>query len=113
MFRLQCNIFAVFVEILVIHLDDGKEGAAMLNIFKDFLLNLFFILLPVFLVPLWTEQEKGPKRLRLYLPTACYAIVIVLCITLPVGTESNFIFDLQQIPLWLGGLYGGAGQRRF
>lgn len=109
MFRLQCNIFAVFVEILVIHLDDGKEGAAMLNIFKDFLLNLFFILLPVFLVPLWTEQEKGPKRLRLYLPTACYAIVIVLCITLPVGTESNFIFDLQQIPLWLGGLYGGAG----
>ncbi|MBB6284256.1 ATP-binding protein [Geobacillus subterraneus] len=81
----------------------------MLSIFKDFLLNLFFILLPVFLVPFWTEQEKGPKRLRLYLPTACYAAVIVLCITLPVGAESNLIFDLRQIPLWLGSLYGGSG----
>ncbi|MED5074895.1 ATP-binding protein [Anoxybacillus geothermalis] len=81
----------------------------MLSILKDFLLNLFFILLPVFLVPLWTEQEKGPKRLRLYLPTACYAIVIVLCITLPVGAENDFMFDLWQIPLWLGSLYGGIG----
>ncbi|WPZ16871.1 ATP-binding protein [Geobacillus subterraneus] len=81
----------------------------MLSIFKDFLLNLFFILLPVFLVPFWTEQEKGPRRLRLYLPTVCYAVVIVLCITLPVGAESNLIFDLRQIPLWLGSLYGGSG----
>ncbi|ATO35883.1 two-component sensor histidine kinase [Geobacillus sp. 47C-IIb] len=81
----------------------------MLSIFKDFLLNLFFILLPVFLVPFWTEQEKGPKRLRLYLPTVCYAIVIVLCITLPVGTGNSYIFDLRQIPLWLGSLYGGTG----
>ncbi|AGT32158.1 sensor histidine kinase [Geobacillus genomosp. 3] len=81
----------------------------MLSILKDFLLNLFFILLPVFLVPLWTEQEKGPKRLRLYLPTACYAIVIILCITLPVNAGNDFIFDLRQIPLWVGSLYGGAG----
>ncbi|NNU84669.1 two-component sensor histidine kinase [Geobacillus sp. BMUD] len=81
----------------------------MLNIFKDFLLNLFFILLPVFLVPLCMDREKGGQRLRLYLPTICYAVVIVLCITLPVGAESDFIFDLRQVPLWLGGLYGGAG----
>jgi len=81
----------------------------MLSIFKDFLLNVFFILLPVFLVPFCMEQEKGLKHLRLYLPTVCYAIVIVLCITLPVGAGHSFIFDLRQIPLWLGSLYGGMG----
>ncbi|AST00915.1 MULTISPECIES: ATP-binding protein [Geobacillus] len=85
----------------------------MLNIFKDFLLNLFFILLPVFLVPLCTDQEKGGQRSHLYLPTICYAVVIVLCITLPVGERSDFIFDLRQIPLWLGSLYGGAGAAAF
>ncbi|KYD30584.1 MULTISPECIES: sensor histidine kinase [Geobacillus] len=85
----------------------------MISIFKDFLLNVFFILLPVFLVPFWMEREKGTERLRLYLPTACYAAVIVLCMTLPVGAGSSFIFDLRQIPLWLGSLYGGAGAAAF
>jgi two-component system sporulation sensor kinase B len=81
----------------------------MLTILKDFLLNLFFILLPIFIVPLWIEQRNAPKHIKQYMLTVCYALVIILCITLPVGSDKDFIFDLRQIPLWLGSLYRGVG----
>jgi two-component system sporulation sensor kinase B len=90
-----------------------KEGAAMLNILKDFLLNLFFILLPIFIVPLWIEQRNVPKHIKQYMLIVCYGLVIILCITFPVGTDTDFIFDLRQIPLCLGSLYRGIATSVF
>jgi two-component system, sporulation sensor kinase B len=85
----------------------------MLNIVKDFLLNLFFILLPIFTIPIWIEQRKVPKHIKQHLLTIFYAFVIILCITIPVGADKVSIFDLRQIPLWLGSLYRGIATSAF
>jgi two-component system, sporulation sensor kinase B len=85
----------------------------MLNIVKDFLLNLFFILLPIFTIPIWIEQRKVPKHIKQHLLTIFYSFVIILCITIPVGADKVSIFDLRQIPLWLGSLYRGIATSAF
>jgi two-component system, sporulation sensor kinase B len=85
----------------------------MLSILKDFLLNLFFILIPVFIVPIWIEERNITKHIKKHLLTVCYALVIILCITIPVSSDPDFIFDLRQIPLWLGSLYKGPATSLF
>lgn len=85
----------------------------MLSILKDFLLNLFFILIPIFIVPIWIEEKNIPKYIKRHLLTVCFALVIVLSITIPVSSDREFIFDLRQIPLWLGSLYKGAATSVF
>ncbi|WP_027410306.1 ATP-binding protein [Anoxybacteroides tepidamans] len=80
----------------------------MLAILKDFLLNLFFILAPIFVVPLWLEERNVPKQLKKHILTFSFAITTLLCMAFPIGTDTEHIYDLHQIPLWLGGLYRGA-----
>jgi two-component system, sporulation sensor kinase B len=79
----------------------------MLEILKDFLLNLFFILLPIFVIPLWMEERNVPEKIKQHIITASAAVAIILCITFPIGFDSQYMYDLRQIPFWLGGLYGG------
>ena len=85
----------------------------MIAILKDFLLNLFFILIPIFIVPLWVEERNIPRHIKQHLFTVCLALVIILCITIPVSSDPDFIFDLRQIPLWLGSLYKGPATSLF
>lgn len=85
----------------------------MLSILKDFLLNLFFILIPIFIVPIWIEEKNIPKHIKRHLLTVCFALVIILCMTIPVDADREFISDLRQIPLWLGSLYKGAATSMF
>jgi two-component system, sporulation sensor kinase B len=79
----------------------------MIEILKDFLLNLFFILLPIFVIPLWMEERNISEKIKRHILTASAAIAIIFCITFPVNFDSEYLFDLRQIPFWLGGLYGG------
>lgn len=85
----------------------------MLSILKDFLLNLFFILIPIFIVPIWIEEKNIPKHIKRHLLTVCFALVIIVCMTIPVDADREFISDLRQIPLWLGSLYKGAATSMF
>ncbi|RAK18929.1 two-component system sporulation sensor kinase B [Anoxybacillus vitaminiphilus] len=79
----------------------------MLEIIKDFLLNLFFILLPIFVITLWIEEKNVSEKIKRHILTASAAIAIIFCITFPVSFDKEYMFDLRQIPFWLGGLYGG------
>ncbi|KXG09205.1 ATP-binding protein [Anoxybacillus rupiensis] len=79
----------------------------MLNILKDFLLNLFFILAPIFAVPLWLEERKVPKLLKNHVLTVSFALTTFLCMTFPISTDTERDYNLHQIPLWLGSLYKG------
>jgi two-component system, sporulation sensor kinase B len=112
-FCLQCSILAVIAEFALNVPYYAKEGAAMLNIVKDFLLNLFFILLPIFIIPIWVEQRNVPKHIKQHLLVVVYAFVIILCMTIPVNADKELIFDLRQIPLWLGSLYRGIATSVF
>jgi two-component system sporulation sensor kinase B len=84
-----------------------KEGVRMLDIVKDFLLNLFFILIPIFVVPLWLEERNVPEHIKQHVLTVSFAIIIILCMTFPISTDTEHIYDLRQIPLWLESLYKG------
>jgi two-component system, sporulation sensor kinase B len=79
----------------------------MIEILKDFLLNLFFILLPIFIIPLWMEERNISEKIKHHILTTSAAIAIIFCITFPVSFDEEYMFDLRQIPFWLGGLYGG------
>ncbi len=80
----------------------------MLSIVKDFLLNLFFILIPIFVVPLWLEEKNVSERIKQHVLTVSFAIIIILCMTFPISADTEHIYDLRQIPLWLGSLYKGS-----
>lgn len=72
----------------------------MLN---EFLLNLLFILVGIFLQHLWSEKT-GHHQNKIVIGIAS-AITITLCIPFPL--ESSFVEDLKLIPYIIGGLYGG------
>jgi two-component system, sporulation sensor kinase B len=87
-----------------------KEGVNMfLDIVKNVLLNLFFILIPVFILALWLEERNAPEKIRKYILTLAFAIIIILCMTFPINPniDAEYIYDLHQVPLWLGSLYKG------
>ncbi|MBA2875936.1 ATP-binding protein [Thermaerobacillus caldiproteolyticus] len=79
----------------------------MVNILKDFLLNLFFILIPIFVVPLWIEEKNVPETIKQHVLSFCSAFVIILCMIFPIRMDTHYVYDLRQIPLWLGSLYKG------
>ena len=80
-----------------------------LDIVKNVLLNLFFILIPVFILALWLEERNAPEKIRKYILTLASAIIIILCMTFPINSniDTEYIYDLHQVPLWLGSLYKG------
>jgi two-component system, sporulation sensor kinase B len=80
-----------------------------LDIVKNVLLNLFFILIPVFILALWLEERNAPEKTRKYILALASAVIIILCITFPINAniDTEYFFDLHQVPLWLGSLYKG------
>ncbi|HEU4964140.1 MAG TPA: ATP-binding protein [Bacilli bacterium] len=79
--------------------------------FKDLLLNLLFLLLPIFLYQtFWLDRNpnQSPRRNRVAI---CFLslVGVSLCMTFPVSTIPGFVLDLRLVPLILGVLYGGYG----
>jgi two-component system, sporulation sensor kinase B len=78
------------------------------EIIKELLLNVFFVIFPLFVYQMfWIDKKRNyPKwdRVVIFLfPLSS----ILLCMSFPITFSSSFHFDLRQIPFILGCLYGG------
>lgn len=72
------------------------------------LVNMLFVLLPIFMFQMfWIDRDKVKSDLK----TPSFAIMlsfsILLCMTFPIEFFPGFMFDLRQVLLILGALYGG------
>jgi two-component system, sporulation sensor kinase B len=79
---------------------------------QEFLLNMLFIILSIFAYQIfWADRIKQIQKMTFkknqYLITILCGLSIILCITFPVSHTSGYYYDLRQIPLFLGALYGG------
>lgn len=52
------------------------------------------------------ERNVSPKARKIIIFLKC-AIVMLLCITFPIKLNDDYFFDLRQVPLIIGFLYGG------
>lgn len=77
----------------------------MIQVVKDLLLNLLFIIGFCSFLPMFLEQ-KGIK-VKKWLTILFFCIAIILCITFPIHLNEDFVFDLRGVPIFIGGLYGG------
>ena len=75
---------------------------------KDLLLNMFFIIGPLFLYHMfWIDKNKTNTKWDGIVTTLFILLSIILCMSFPISFSSGFNFDLRQIPFILGVLYGG------
>ncbi|MDR6879753.1 LytS/YhcK type 5TM receptor domain-containing protein [Bacillus sp. 3255] len=77
----------------------------MINFFKDFLLNIFFIFSPLTVYPYLYRSQRDVFK---------YRVVIALFFTLAIAASMLFpvnfnglVYDFRSIPLLIGSLYGG------
>jgi two-component system, sporulation sensor kinase B len=78
-----------------------------MNIIKDFLLQLTFMVIPIFIYYTFTYERVKSGRNRVVIMTFLWALSILLCMSFPVIFGSNARLELRVIPLLLGTLYGG------
>jgi two-component system, sporulation sensor kinase B len=78
-----------------------------MNIIKDFLLQLTFMVIPIFIYYTFTYEKVKSGRNRVIIMTFLWAISILLCMSFPVIFGPNARLELRVIPLLLGTLYGG------
>jgi two-component system, sporulation sensor kinase B len=78
-----------------------------MSIIKDFLLQLTFMLIPIFIYYTFiTERVKNNKNRKVTM-TILWGISIIACMSFPVVFGQNARLELRIIPLLLGTLYGG------
>lgn len=78
-----------------------------MSIIKDFLLQLTFMLIPIFIYYTFiTERVKNDKN-RKVIMTIMWGITIIACMSFPVVFGQNARLELRIIPLLFGTLYGG------
>ncbi|MFB3166631.1 ATP-binding protein [Neobacillus sp. 179-C4.2 HS] len=78
-----------------------------MSIIKDFLLQLTFMLIPIFIYYTFiTERVKNNKNRKVTM-TILWGISIIACMSFPVLFGQNARLELRIIPLLLGTLYGG------
>lgn len=78
-----------------------------MSIIKDFLLQLTFMLIPIFIYYTFiTERVKTDKNKKVIM-TILWGISIIACMSFPVVFGQNARLELRIIPLLLGTLYGG------
>ncbi|OEH94042.1 sensor histidine kinase [Bacillus solimangrovi] len=75
---------------------------------KELSPNLFFIIFMVFLYQYWFEQKDWTSVIKNWVTFFTCAITIILCMSFPVHVGQNFIYDLRNVPLILGSLYGNT-----
>jgi two-component system sporulation sensor kinase B len=78
-----------------------------MNIIKDFLLQLTFMVIPIFIYYTFTYERVKSSRNRVVIMTFLWALSILLCMSFPVIFGPNARLELRVIPLLLGTLYGG------
>jgi two-component system, sporulation sensor kinase B len=78
-----------------------------MSIIKDFLLQLTFMFIPIFIYYTFiTERVKNNKNRKVTM-TILWGISIIACMSFPVVFGQNARLELRIIPLLLGTLYGG------
>ncbi len=78
-----------------------------MSIIKDFLLQLTFMVIPIFIYYTFiTERVKTDKN-RIIVMTMLWGLSIIACMSFPVVFGENARLELRIIPLLLGTLYGG------
>jgi two-component system, sporulation sensor kinase B len=78
-----------------------------MSIIKDFLLQLTFTLIPIFIYNTFiTERVKNVQNKKIIM-TILWGLSIIACMSFPVVFGQNARLELRIIPLLLGTLYGG------
>jgi len=78
----------------------------MIIYFKDFILNMFFVCVPLFFYP-YIQKVKGNLYLHRFFLFILFAFGLVLTMLFPLDL-GGLIYDFRSIPLTLGALYGGV-----
>jgi two-component system, sporulation sensor kinase B len=78
-----------------------------MSIIKDFLLQLTFMVIPIFIYFTFIiERVQNDKNRKVYM-SILWGISILLCMSFPVSFGQNARLELRIIPLLFGSLYGG------
>ena len=78
-----------------------------MSIIKDFLLQLTFMLIPIFIYYTFITERVENDKNRKVIMTILWGISIIACMSFPVVFGQNARLELRIIPLLLGTLYGG------
>jgi two-component system, sporulation sensor kinase B len=78
-----------------------------MTIIKDFLLQITFIVIPIFIYYTFTYERVKNERNRVVIMSVLWGISIILCMSFPVVFGQNARLELRVIPLLFGTLYGG------
>jgi two-component system, sporulation sensor kinase B len=78
-----------------------------MTIIKDFLLQITFIVIPIFIYYTFTYERVKNERNRVVIMSVLWGISIILCMSFPVVFGQNARLELRIIPLLFGTLYGG------
>jgi two-component system, sporulation sensor kinase B len=77
---------------------------------KDLIVQLFSTMFPILLYQMfWDTKGKaftGTKRNKMTLLFIC-SLSIWLCMTFPISILNGYLYDLRDVPLIIGILYGG------
>jgi two-component system, sporulation sensor kinase B len=84
-----------------------------MSIIKDFLLQLTFMLIPIFIYYTFITERVENDKNRKVIMTILWGISIIVCMSFPVVFGQNARLELRIIPLLLGTLYGGFLQGIF
>ena len=87
----------------------GKVGAFMEAMMTGMINNIFFIIFPIILYQMFaTAGQRNFFVSHRMTMTILFSISIILCMVFPYQffTE-DYIFDLRQVPMIVGALYGG------
>lgn len=79
----------------------------MITSIHAIIINLFFIIFPLVIYQLFFLRVKNSRRKQYFLFFSC-VLVMILCMSFPISaTNGHYLFDLRQVPLIIGFLYGG------
>jgi two-component system, sporulation sensor kinase B len=79
-----------------------------MSIIKDFLLQLTFMVIPIFIYYTFITERVQNDKNRKVIMTILWGISILFCMSFPVVFGQNARLELRIIPLLFGTLYGGV-----
>ncbi|MDF2903152.1 MAG: histidine kinase, partial [Bacillus sp. (in: firmicutes)] len=77
------------------------------NIISIILNNIFYVVISLLLYQLFVIEKPLSRKEKKLIVFFLSAVVVVLCIITPIELGSEYHFDLRQIPMIIGFLYGG------
>ncbi|MFB5198346.1 ATP-binding protein [Neobacillus sp. KR4-4] len=78
-----------------------------MSIIKDFLLQLAFMVIPIFIYFTFITEKVESTKKKTVIMSVLWGISILFCMSFPVSFGQNARLELRIIPLLLGTLYGG------